>query len=867
MDTLGDAPRLPADRGGHPLSRKLHTLFDATEEGGTVQDTLEAFVAAHVMTHQSNPAPPLPGRPGVVNSAGTPPFNPPRSPHLDAATYDDGALPAPNHGFEWLIHQPAQLRSRLTRQTLHWNRAYLDSFRLVYDQYGALETQLSHLVTDVGALKAQWRSVHGKTLGLTEQADVLMAQRKEVQLKRRAAESFLDRYTLPTDLEAVVARANRYLAAWEERFQHLAYSAYRHLFALPNSAAHSPVVREVPLSGTVDRQRRASGRSRGGSVAEADDLHHATSPSTAAAFKDWFDRVDALVADPAYFRVFEALHAIHRHTQPLLALHDQRVAGDVMKRSTQAEEIIYNLLYQWVRAECQLRLNVEDPKVTATFRWAVAELRYKPVLFEGIVDTVVAFRREALVDGFHTALVHGTGTSGADGDGLAPTRPLEFHAADPLRYVGDMLAWIHQAHAGEREWLDGVLGSAVTAASPISITDDDGGDGDAHSERSTGPISIPPAAILERIVEGVCEPFALRIRQALRSPNVDLLPSFHVFHLLYFYCHLIARASRPQAPMARTLTQLSAEAKEVFFEHLHAYALHVIRELDLPDRRTLSIAPQVQAMIVTVEKLVSVQDRSFMTAIEADEPGTPTLEVQESGGNDEGGQVRKDAGDQPKSPPPADPGLRFDRELATRLESVVIGPVLVNAADLDDANLPPADRLIYLLNTECQTYTRLSALPLLKDHLGGIRDRIADNVSQLEIIQLKKTLESSGLSRILDKIDVNEPLDDAVLDGFLRTFDVVIREHDLADTLRHALQALAAVVDQTLVDTFVCVGPGTPSAPRQTLLRNWIQDQVMRLFVEQYDKFATALAERSPPVPANIMDLVYSTADLGTLLL
>ena len=30
-------------------------------------------------------------------------------------------------------------------------------------------------------------------------------------------------------------------------------------------------------------------------------------------------------------------------------------------------------------------------------------------------------------------------------------RPMELHSHDPLRYVGDMLAWIHQGTASERE--------------------------------------------------------------------------------------------------------------------------------------------------------------------------------------------------------------------------------------------------------------------------------------------------------------------------------------------------------------------------------------------------------------------------------
>lgn len=37
-------------------------------------------------------------------------------------------------------------------------------------------------------------------------------------------------------------------------------------------------------------------------------------------------------------------------------------------------------------------------------------------------------------------------------------RPIELHAHDPIRYVGDMLAWVHQAIAAECEFLEGLFG-------------------------------------------------------------------------------------------------------------------------------------------------------------------------------------------------------------------------------------------------------------------------------------------------------------------------------------------------------------------------------------------------------------------------
>jgi len=58
-------------------------------------------------------------------------------------------------------------------------------------------------------------------------------------------------------------------------------------------------------------------------------------------------------------------------------------------------------------------------------------------------------RQSALLSTFLDALTRG-GPSGLP-------RPIELHAHDPLRYVGDMLAWVHQAIAAEREFLEGLF--------------------------------------------------------------------------------------------------------------------------------------------------------------------------------------------------------------------------------------------------------------------------------------------------------------------------------------------------------------------------------------------------------------------------
>jgi len=60
-----------------------------------------------------------------------------------------------------------------------------------------------------------------------------------------------------------------------------------------------------------------------------------------------------------------------------------------------------------------------------------------------VLDEYCTSRRSVLVRAFIDALTLG-------GVGGTP-KPIEMHAHDPKRYVGDMLAWLHQTIPGERE--------------------------------------------------------------------------------------------------------------------------------------------------------------------------------------------------------------------------------------------------------------------------------------------------------------------------------------------------------------------------------------------------------------------------------
>lgn len=94
-------------------------------------------------------------------------------------------------------------------------------------------------------------------------------------------------------------------------------------------------------------------------------------------------------------------------------------------------------------------------------------------------------------------------------------RPIEMHAHDAKRYLGDMLAWVHQSLASEKDLLTSLFGSEDTQT--ISVIESSGGPEEiALSPRENVGLEMPRTGmLLDRIFESICRPL-----------QVSLIPSF-----------------------------------------------------------------------------------------------------------------------------------------------------------------------------------------------------------------------------------------------------------------------------------------------------------------------------------------------------
>ena len=145
-------------------------------------------------------------------------------------------------------------------------------------------------------------------------------------------------------------------------------------------------------------------------------------------------------------------------------------------------------------------------------------------------------RQAALLASFMGALTTVSGTGGAG------SRPIELHAHDALRYIGDMLAWVHQAIAAEREFLEALLSIDTGMRMPGAVR------APAHAEDEW------LCELMDAAVAGLCGPLRARVLHTVRAQESGL-NAYKVARLLQFYALTMARTLGSRALLATTLRE------------------------------------------------------------------------------------------------------------------------------------------------------------------------------------------------------------------------------------------------------------------------------------------------------------------------
>lgn len=141
--------------------------------------------------------------------------------------------------------------------------------------------------------------------------------------------------------------------------------------------------------------------------------------------------------EPQFFEALSQLQGIQAQCQTLLREHHQKVGLEIMDKMAMQLEAAYERLYRWVQSQCQGLDAGDSSDIDLRLQRSLAALQDRAVLFKFCIEEIASMRKASVTRRFVIALTEG----GANG----MPRPIEMQAHDPQRYVGDMLAWMHQA--------------------------------------------------------------------------------------------------------------------------------------------------------------------------------------------------------------------------------------------------------------------------------------------------------------------------------------------------------------------------------------------------------------------------------------
>lgn len=267
-----------------------------------------------------------------------------------------------------------------------------------------------------------------------------------------------------------------------------------------------------------------------------------------------------------FFTVLQRVQQIHKDCEILLGNENQRIGLELMEQTTRNLDAGFKKLYTWIQREFK-GLDLEDPHISGSIRRALRVLSERPTLFQNCLDFFAQARDVTLSEAFQAALT-GSGTGQA----------IEFSTHDPLRYVGDMLAWVHSAAVSEKEALEGLFISdadeisrglaAGKTSEPWARVRKPGADDDAEDETETEPVFDGQRALndlISRNMIAVCQTLQQRIDIAVRNSG-DAVLMYKVYNLLTFYQDIFTKLIGPNTTVGKTLTELEATVLRLFEE-------------------------------------------------------------------------------------------------------------------------------------------------------------------------------------------------------------------------------------------------------------------------------------------------------------
>ena len=257
--------------------------------------------------------------------------------------------------------------------------------------------------------------------------------------------------------------------------------------------------------------------------------------------------------DNRFFTTLGRLKQIHGDCRLLLGYEDQKLGLDLMENSSKNLNTAFQKLYRWIQKEFKT-LNLENPQINATIRRSLRVLAERPALFQSCLEFFADARERDLSNSFYAAL---TGSSNAPSED-STTKPIEYYAHEPLRFVGNMLAWTHSATVSEREALEVLF---VSEGEEMAKAIQAGIESEPWLNAETAVFDGKKALeqLVNRDLAGVARALRQRVQQIIQADD-DAILAYKVANLIDFYRVTFARLLGSESSVLETLSALRESA-------------------------------------------------------------------------------------------------------------------------------------------------------------------------------------------------------------------------------------------------------------------------------------------------------------------
>jgi len=319
--------------------------------------------------------------------------------------------------------------------------------------------------------------------------------------------------------------------------------------------------------------------------------------------------------DEDFFNAFLKLEQVRSNARQMLSTCGQQTSGvDILHETSEILEAAYERMFVWVQQQCRgprsaiaARRTPGEGEASGSpdLKRAISLLIERPVYFNHCVRDISKVRRQALTQRFFEALSQGD----------ASARPIELQACDPVRYVGDMLAWIHESVAGENEALVALMGAG---SSKEGKTD----------EQTSGVEDVTLVSLedtLDFILEGLTAPFSSRVKQVLEA-QTSIVVVYKVAQVFSFYAKTLENVlHRREASLVTLCRDLHTRTHQSFLDMWEAQAQRLRVGVAGVYVSELAAPPFVVEAVNTLSEILAIYESALVPAEEREMDFLPIL--------------------------------------------------------------------------------------------------------------------------------------------------------------------------------------------------------------------------------------------------